>query len=379
MCTGSAEFDRVLGGGTQGGMVAGAAMLVGGEPGIGKSTILTQLAVHLVAAHQATVAYVCGEESPTQIALRLRRLELPKQFSQEKLVFLTTTDADEIVSHMVKLKPGLVIIDSLQTLTTQDLTGAAGSFGQMRTSVERITQCAKRLHTPVFFVGHVTKEGELAGPKVVEHLVDAVLELTGERTGELRLLRTLKNRFGPTDEVGIFQMTETGMSDVSNPNQLFVEHTAPTPGSAVACVLEGTRPLVVEVQALAVKSQLAMPRRVGRGIQLSRIQVLSAVLEKFCGLPLSQYDIFVNVAGGFVINEPSVDLALATAIASSLKSRPLSHKVVCFGEVGLLGEVRPVSYAARREKEAKRLGFDQVASRATERTLAGFLKSVGLS
>lgn len=402
--TGISELDRVLGGENgEVGMVAGAVMLIGGEPGIGKSTLLTQVALHalkqsedeVVDTTRPAVLYVAGEESPSQIALRINRIINFEQkemvakkqkntrrlgaLQLEKLAFTTSTDVDRVVETIREQKPNLVIIDSIQTMTTTDLTGTAGSVGQIRETTERLTHVAKELDIPLFLVGHVTKEGELAGPKVLEHIVDSVLELRGERTSELRLLRAIKNRFGATDEVGVFQMTEFGFNSVSNPTELFLEHSeAPVAGSATVCVMEGTRPLLLEVQALAVPSQLAMPRRVGRGIDLPKIQIISAVLQKYSRMPLSNYDLFVSLAGGYVTKEPSIDLGIALAIASSLSNKALPPKTVCVGEVGLLGEVRSVTLADRRIKEAQRLGFGQIISKSSHKTLQSALKEFGL-
>jgi DNA repair protein RadA/Sms len=372
--TGIAEFDRVLGGG----IVAGAVMLIGGEPGIGKSTLLTQvvLSIQTKVTDQHPVLYVSGEESPHQISLRINRI---KSFEGNNLVFNTSTDVDLVVAAIEKTKPSLVIVDSIQTMSTEDLTGAAGSAGQVRESADRLTTAAKRLNIPIFLVGHVTKEGSIAGPKVLEHIVDSVLELSGERTGDLRILRAIKNRFGATDEVGLFRVAEFGLEEVTNPSQFFLEHAdTGVPGSATICVMEGTRPILAEVQALVVSSQLAMPRRVGRGIELSRIQVLAAILQKHCRLPLGATDIFLSAAGGFTIKEPAVDLGLAVAIASSLKNKPVPAKTIFIGEMGLLGEIRSVNYLDRRVKEAKRLGFSRAISRKTHTRVNDVLKELSL-
>ncbi len=391
------EFDRVLGGDKAGsGIVPGAVMLIGGEPGIGKSTLLTQLVVHLLGnrttksstkhSFAGPIIYVSGEESPSQIALRIQRilenehLSLRKEELQEHLKFVTSTDVDQLISIIESEKPALLIVDSIQTLTTEDLLGAAGSVGQLRETAERVTRVVKRHGIPTFLVGHVTKEGTIAGPKVLEHIVDAVLELSGERTGQLRILRAIKNRFGATDEVGVFQVNEYGLAEVPNPSEIFLEPKGEkSPGWAIACVMEGTRPLLSEVQALVVESQLAMPRRVGRGIQLPRVQLLAAVLQKHCRVPLGTTDIFVNVAGGFTVTEPAVDLGLALAMVSSFRNIPLPAKTVFIGEVGLLGEVRKVSYLERRLKESKRLGYTHLISRDTHPTLAAVLKDLHLS
>ncbi|MEA2056731.1 MAG: magnesium chelatase domain-containing protein, partial [Patescibacteria group bacterium] len=326
-----------------------------------------------------SIYYVCGEESPSQISLRTERIINNEQFlstysfgkSSKKLSklldqhlkFITTTNVDQLVQLIKQEKPSLVIVDSIQTLTTQDLTGTSGSVGQVREATDRLVKVGKQLSVAMFLVGHVTKKGTIAGPKTLEHIVDSVLELSGERTGQFRMIRALKNRFGATDEVGVFKLAEYGLEEVLNPSELFIESEhGKTPGSAITCVMEGTRPILIEVQALVNKSHLPMPRRVGRGIDLSRIQVLSAVLQKHCHLPISDHDVFLSAAGGFKVKEPSVDLGLAVAIAGSLKEKVLPKKTIFIGEIGLLGEIRPVAYLDRRIKEAKRLGFEQIIS-----------------
>jgi DNA repair protein RadA/Sms len=413
------ELDRVLGGG----LVPGSVSLIGGEPGIGKSTLLTQLSLGLLLAERyqqgqrhkqqqqpekqkqrqqaeaqqetfgfGSVLYVCGEESPSQISMRIGRIleneqflldlsfgkdlvkvlgqkqsvELKQQISQN-LQFVTSTDVDQLIaliaSQAAQAKPQVVIVDSIQTLVTQDLSGASGSIGQVRECTQRLVRLAKQLNIAMFLVGHITKEGSIAGPKVLEHIVDSVLELKGERTGQFRMLRALKNRFGATDEVGVFRLADYGLQQVDNPSQLFIDNQQDqVPGSAISCLMEGTRPLLIEVQALVNRTQLAMPRRVGRGIDVSRIQILSAVLQKHSKLSLSDYDIFLSAAGGFTVKEPAIDLGLAMAIVSSLKNKTLPKKTVFVGEIGLLGEVRPVPYLERRIKEAKRLGFEHIIS-----------------
>jgi DNA repair protein RadA/Sms len=388
------ELDRVLGGG----LVPGMVTLVGGEPGIGKSTLLTQVVVGLLLSPERNgdddkeILYVSGEESPSQISIRINRyLEKEQKNTStkkkksdpnkklDKLVFVSGTKAEEITSLMIKKKPKLVIIDSIQTITSVELTGAGGSIGQLRESTEKITQIAKAFHIPVFFVGHVTKDGAIAGPKVLEHIVDAVIEISGERSSQLRLVRALKNRFGATDEVGVFQHDDYGLAEVSNPSELFLEQTeVGVPGSATVCVMEGTRPLLVEVQALVNYSNLAMPRRVGRGIELSRIQVLAAVLQKHAKLPLDSNDVFLNAAGGFTIKEPAVDLGLAVSIASSLKNKKIPQKSIFIGEIGLLGEIRKVPFLEKRKKEAKRLGFKNIFSRESHKTIKDVLKDLNL-
>lgn len=404
------EFDRVLGGESPHfGMVPGSVMLIGGEPGIGKSTLLTQMVVGMLQpskkmrqsgekqktklqtnkiAEDADVStqkfmYVCGEENPSQVALRIERIA--KQFHEEvavvkdNLVFVTTSDVDSVTAAMQKIKPSCVVVDSIQSVTTEDLSGAAGSVGQVRECAERLTKTAKALHIPLFLVGHVTKEGTISGPKVLEHIVDSVLELSGDRTGDLRILRAIKNRFGATDEVGVFRMREYGFESVSNPSELFLEYAdSKVPGSATVCVMEGTRPLLVEIQALVVSTQLAMPRRVGRGINLPRIQILTAVLQKHCQLPLGSTDVFASVAGGFEVKEPSIDLGLAVAIACSLNNKPIQEKTVFIGEIGLLGEIRSVNLLDRRIKEAKRLGFTNIISKKTHKSVRAVLQEFNL-
>jgi DNA repair protein RadA/Sms len=385
------EFDRVLGEDKAGaGMVPGAVMMIGGEPGIGKSTLLTQMVVEMIANAPANktpqILYIAGEENPQQIALRIQRIlqsehiKLKPEQLNQSLTFVTSTDVDQVTTLIRERKPSLLIVDSIQTMTTDDLMGSSGSVGQLRESTERITNLAKELDIPTFLVGHVTKEGTIAGPKVLEHIVDAVLELSGERTGQLRLLRAIKNRFGATDEVGVFQVNEYGLAEVTNPSEIFLEESQKnSPGTAIVCVMEGTRPLLVEVQALVVESQLAMPRRIGRGVQLSRVQVLAAVLQKHSRIPLGSTDIFMNIAGGFSVTEPAVDLGLAIAMVSSYKNQPLPEKTVFIGEVGLLGEIRKVSYIDRRIKEAKRLGFTRIISRETHPTVQSVIKEFKLS
>ena len=313
--TGSLELDRVLGGG----IVPGSVVLVAGEPGIGKSTLLTQLSIK-AGKKQGEVLYVCGEESPDQVALRVRRLApddgLRITDNSKNLALLAETDVDLIIEAARREKPTIMIVDSVQTLSSEDLSGMAGSVGQVRECTLRLMRLAKDEGVSVFLVGHVTKEGSVAGPKVLEHMVDVVLDLTGERAGRFRLLRTLKNRFGATDEVGVFEMGEGGLSDVTNPSGAFLEESqAGKPGSSVVVVMEGTRPVLVEVQALAVKSFLPVPRRVAQGVALAKVQLICAVLEKYCRVNLSSYDVFVSVAGGVKIIEPAADLGIALAIA----------------------------------------------------------------
>lgn len=387
------ELDRVLGGG----LVAGMVVLLGGEPGIGKSTLLTQMILQILRLRTESaklapkntkplkIFYVAGEESPSQISLRIDRFldNAQNNYSRaeigESLVFITTTDVDELGVLVKKEKPDLLIVDSIQSLSTTFLTGASGSVGQIREVADRIINIVKAFGIPTFLIGHITKDGVIAGPKVFEHMVDTVLLLEGERSDQLRMLRSLKNRFGATDEVGLFQSEDYGLREISNPSELFLENTNQlVTGAATVCLMEGTRPLLAEVQALVVKSQLAMPRRVGRGVDLARIQVLSAVLQKHAGLPLAFYDIFLSVAGGFKIKEASVDLGLAVSIASSLSGKKIPQNTVFIGEIGLLGEIRKTPYFERRAKEARRLGFKTIISRETHNNIGGLLKEMGL-
>lgn len=368
--TGMGEFDGVLGGG----MVAGGVVLLAGHPGIGKSTLLTQLAIEV--GKRETVLYVCGEESPEQVKLRIDRL---MGESSPDIRLLPSVDTDEIVAT-IETTPslGLVIVDSIQSLSSEALTGMAGSVGQVRESSNRLIRVAKDTQVPVFLVGHVTKEGSIAGPKVLEHMVDVVLELSGERTGAFRILRTVKNRFGPTDEVGVFAMGDGGMREVTNPSEAFLEESQTgVPGSVVVAVMEGTRPVLIEIQALVVQSQLAMPRRVTRGVSLNKIQLLAAVLQKRCNLAgLGTSDIFVNVAGGINVVEPAADLGIALAIASSLQGKAMGKKVAVFGEVGLLGEIRKVAYTDKRSREARKLGYEQVIGPMNYKNLREVVKAV---
>lgn len=383
------ELDRVLGGG----LVAGMVVLLGGEPGIGKSTLLTQMILQILSLRAQSakdlkplkIFYVAGEESPSQISLRIDRFLDNEQdnYSKEKLasslIFITTTDVDELNFLVKKDRPDLLIVDSIQSLSTSFLTGASGSVGQIREVADRIIDTVKALGIPTFLIGHITKDGVIAGPKIFEHMVDTVLLLEGERSDQLRMLRSLKNRFGATDEVGLFQSEDYGLREISNPSELFLENSNQlVTGASTVCLMEGTRPLLAEVQALVVKSQLAMPRRVGRGVDLARIQVLTAVLQKHAQLPLAFYDVFLSVAGGFKIKEASVDLGLAVAIASSLSGKKIDQNMVFIGEIGLLGEIRKSPYFERRAKEARRLGFKKIISRETHSNIKELLNELGL-
>lgn len=362
--SGMYELDRVFGGG----FVPGSVSLVGGQPGIGKSTLLTQLVINvLIKRTESKVLYAAGEESPSQIAQRIQRMTTltanEKQQVLERLMLSSATNVDELTMIVEREKPSLLVVDSIQTLYTNDLTGIAGSVGQIREATTRVVAVAKRLNIPAFLVGHVTKEGELAGPKVLEHIVDAVIEITGERTSEIRIVRCLKNRFGATDEVGLFRLAAEGIQEVTNPNEIFLEEsTVGQAGSALAVCMEGTRPVVVEVQALIVGSFLPTPRRVSRGISVSKLHVLLAVLQRHAKLNLANDDVYINVVGNLEFQDPGIDLAVAAAIASAKKNTPLGKGSVYCGEIGLLGEVRRVVGLEKRVKEAKRLGYKTVVS-----------------
>lgn len=358
--TGFEEFNRVLGGG----IVVGSLVLVSGDPGIGKSTLLTQLALNI-----NKTLYVAGEESAQQIKIRVDRIK-----PNVSLAVLNEVDVDVISGAIEQFKPSLVIIDSIQTLETTDLESVAGSVGQVRECAHRLQRIAKNMHIPIFLVGHVTKEGNLAGPKTLEHVVDVVLSLEGDNAALFRILRSTKNRFGPTDEVGVFEMEDKGMIEVKNPSKLFLDQKVNAPGSVVVCVLTGLRPLLVEIQALVTKTGLPIPRRTGSGIDNNRLQLLVAVLQKRLGLPLFDQDIFVNVTGGLKIFEPAADLGICLAIISSFKEITIKEKTVLIGEVGLLGELRTVRQLDRRVLEAKKLGFTTVISPDNAKNLSVALK-----
>jgi len=361
--TGIDELDRVLGSG----LVGGSVVLLAGEPGIGKSTLLTQLALKL----NKEVLYVCGEESPEQIKLRIDRITRQTDSRRSKLSFLAETNVDMVVESVKNMEGlSLIMVDSIQTMTTEDLSGMAGSVGQIRECAYRLLNMAKKLHIPIFLVGHITKEGAIAGPKVLEHLVDTVLYLEGDKKHQFRILRAQKNRFGSVDEVGVFLMGDKGLTEVKNPSDVFLEERQKgVAGSCVVATMEGTRPVLVEVQGLVVPSQLAVPRRVGTGVDQRRLQLLVAVLSKRCRLPLGHMDVYVNVAGGLRLNEPAVDLGVCLAVASSLKNKPLPARVAVVGEVGLLGEIRKVSFLDKRIREAKKLGYSRVIGPNQTKTL----------
>src|SRR5919201_4483391 len=344
------EFNRVLGGG----IVPGSLVLIGGDPGIGKSTLLLQVSGEIALFGDKPVLYVSGEESPQQIKMRASRLDL----NPERLFLLSENNLEAVLGQIEMMQPGLVVIDSIQTVYLPDLSSAAGTVSQVRECTSRLMRLAKMRDIPMFLVGHVTKEGAIAGPRVLEHIVDAVLYLEGDRFHQYRLLRGVKNRFGSTDEVGVFEMTQSGMHEVQNPSLVFLaERSAGTPGSTVAVTMEGTRPILVEVQALTANTASAQPRRTANGFDMNRLLMLTAVLSKRVGIPLFSQDIYVNIVGGLRITEPAADLAVAVAIASSYRNQRVRPDLVLVGEVGLSGELRSISQLERRLGEAAKLGF----------------------
>ena len=343
------EFTRVLGGG----IVPGSIVLVGGDPGIGKSTLLLQMAA-LVANQHGPVLYISGEESASQIKMRADRLNL----TANDLFLVTETNIAVMLDHIQQTQPVLVIVDSIQTTYNDESKSSAGSVSQVRQCASQFQEVAKESGITVFLVGHVTKEGAIAGPRVLEHIVDTVLYLEGDVFHRYRLLRSVKNRFGPTSEVGVFEMVAQGMVEVSNPSEAFLaERQINTPGSAIVVTLEGTRPLLVEIQALASATSFSNPRRTANGIDYNRLLLLTAVLTRRARLKLHEKDLFVNVVGGLQISEPAADLAVAVAAASSVKDQPIHADMVLVGEIGLSGELRAVSQLEVRLKEARKLGF----------------------
>ncbi len=343
------ELDRVLGGG----IVPGSLVLIGGDPGIGKSTLLLQVCQKLAAdGHQ--VLYISGEESLKQIKLRANRMG---SFS-ESLKLLSETSLEMIRGVIERDRPEVVVIDSIQTMYDEEVSSAPGSVSQVRESTNVFLQLAKGLGITIFIVGHVTKEGAVAGPRVLEHMVDTVLYFEGDRYASYRILRAAKNRFGSTNEIGVFEMQKSGLVEVANPSEFMLEgRPENAAGSVVACAMEGTRPMLLEIQALVCKTSFGMPRRTAAGVDYNRVNLLMAVLEKRLGMPLSGYDAYVNIAGGIRLNDPSADLGIVMAIASSFKNQPIPDSTLVFGEVGLSGEVRAVSMPEQRVAEAKKLGF----------------------
>jgi DNA repair protein RadA/Sms len=352
LSTGIGEFDRVLGGG----VVPGSLVLIGGEPGIGKSTLLLQAAAHF-ANTTGTVLYSSGEESEHQIKSRGERLGV----GRAALYLLAETCLERILEEIARLRPALIIIDSVQTVFSLKFQSAPGSIGQVREAATQLLFAAKGQNIPTFLVGHVTKDGNLAGPKALEHIVDTVLYFEGEKHHSHRVVRAVKNRFGAVSELGVFEMTGKGLKAVPNPSALFLaERPAHAPGSAVLCCMEGSRPLLVEVQALVSTSSYGNARRMASGIDQNRLSLLLAVLEKRAGLNLMGEDVFINVAGGMTIDEPAADLAVVGAVASSMRNRPIKQGTAVFGEVGLAGEIRGTSQGALRLREALQMGFTRV-------------------
>ena len=348
--TGVGELNRVLGGG----IVPGSMVLVGGEPGVGKSTLLLQVMGHLGEG----CLMVSGEESPRQVALSARRLGI----AEAGFRVLSETDVDVIEATILEEKPNIVVVDSIQTLYSPELSGAPGGVGQVRECAARLMRLAKSEGISVFLVGHVTKEGSIAGPRVLEHMVDTVLQFEGDRFQAFRILRALKNRFGSTNEVGVFEMTGQGMVEVEDPSAFFLskrEEDVP-PGVVTVCLLEGTRPMLVEIESLVAASPLAVPRRVANGVDSGRVNMLCAVLSRRAGLALGDHDVYVNVTGGVRVEEPAADLGVALAIASALRDKPVGKGTACFGEVGLTGDVRFVPGGPRRVDELLKLGFGRI-------------------
>lgn len=353
------EFDRVLGGG----IVAGSIVLIGGDPGIGKSTLLLQVSDRLSREDQK-VLYVSGEESPRQTKIRGERLGI----RASSLLVLSETSLEAIFEELQKLKPSVLIVDSIQAVFTAELQSAPGSISQVRESSARLMQLAKGTGIPIFLIGHVTKEGAIAGPRVVEHMVDTVLYFEGGASHPYRILRAVKNRFGPTNEIGVFEMKESGLEEVLSPSEIFLsERPENVSGSVVVPSIEGTRPILVEIQALVSPSSLAVPRRTAIGVDYNRVALLVAVLEKRMGLKLYNQDIFLNVAGGIRVDEPAMDLGITASVASSLLDKPVPPKTALFGEVGLTGEVRGVSQAEVRVRESIKLGFGRCILPKTNR------------
>ena len=346
--TGYEELDRVLGGG----LVQGSLVLLGGEPGIGKSTLILQICDKIKV--NGSVLYISGEESATQIKMRADRLNI----NNENILFLGETCIETIENTLESVKPDFIIIDSIQTMYSEQLQAAAGSVSQVREITARIMQMCKRKNITTILIGHVTKDGNIAGPRVLEHMVDTVLYLEGERYFSYRILRGVKNRFGSTNEVGLFEMREEGLCEIENPSEILISERDGNPsGSVIVASLEGTRPMLIEIQALLAPTAFGMPRRTGIGVDYNRMALLMAVLEKRAGLHISNYDAYINVVSGIKIDEPAVDLGIALAIASNFKNVPLPKDLVVVGEIGLTGEIRSVNSLEKRVKEAEKMGF----------------------
>jgi DNA repair protein RadA/Sms len=343
------EFDRVLGGG----VIPGSLVLIGGDPGIGKTTLLLQALPGLGLAEEQ-VLYVSGEESPRQIKMRGQRLGVENR----NLLILAETSLEQILKSIQEIQPAAVVVDSIQTVYTEQLTSAPGSISQVQEVAGQLMWFAKRSSVPVFIIGHVTKEGAIAGPRLLEHIVDTVLYFEGDKGHSYRILRAVKNRFGSTNEIGVFEMKDTGLAEVANPSELFLaERPLQSTGSVVVSSLEGTRPILVELQALVSPTSYAMPKRMANGVEMNRLSLLLAVMEKRLGLHLSGQDVYVNVVSGIQLEEPAIDLGLVTAITSSLRESSIDHLTMVMGEVGLGGEVRAINQAELRIREAAKMGF----------------------
>lgn len=353
------ELDRVLGPG----LTKGGVYLLAGQPGIGKSTLLTQLALN----SKQTVVYVCSEENPAQVASRINRLS---KKDNPHIKLLNTSTVENVIEEIKKDQNCLVIVDSIQSVYTATNPTTPGSPSQIRDSATYLIQSAKENSVPMIIVGHVTKDGDIAGPKMLEHMVDTVLELSGDRQHLLRLLRTIKNRFGPTDETGIFRMNSLGLEEVKDPGAILLEgRVKNAPGSCLTMIMEGTRPLTVEIQALVVNSPLPIPRRIAKGISTNRLQLICAILTKHLNLPIATKDVFVNVTGGLDVKDPGADLGIALAIVSSIKDKPLPESSICFGELGLLGEIRKVGFTDKMLKEANSLSYTSIFSPSTHTSI----------
>jgi DNA repair protein RadA/Sms len=359
LLTGLGELDRVLGGG----IVPGSLILVGGDPGVGKSTLMTMALARLAASHRTLL--VTGEESPAQVRLRAERIGGAAQIG-----VVAETDLDAVCATITAERPAVCVVDSVQTLWSGELSSAPGSVAQVREAAGRLLRVAKEEGVSVILIGHVTKDGAVAGPRVLEHLVDAVLLFEGDSTGDLRILRAVKNRFGSTNELGVFEMTGHGLLPLDDPSALLGRSDLGSPGSVVACAVEGTRPLLLEVQALVSPSELQMPRRLANGVDRNRLAMVLAVLSRHARLPLGTADVFVNVAGGVRVDEPALDLAVALAVASAQRGVPLGP-LLAFGEIGLTGRLRPVSQSERRLKEARKLGLTHAIGPSGSATLSG--------
>jgi DNA repair protein RadA/Sms len=370
IATGIGEFDRVVGSG----IVPGSLILLGGDPGIGKSTLILQVAAKVATGNK--VLYVSGEESVNQVSLRANRLEL----KSNNLLVLAETNVDAIIGQIKSEKPSFVIIDSIQTIYSDDVMSTSGSVGQVSLCAQKLMQLAKSEHIAIVLIGHVTKEGNLAGPRLLEHLVDVVLYLEGERYGGFRVLRGIKNRFGSTNETGIFDMTKEGMIEVENPSEILLsERLKSASGTAIFATMEGTRPLLVEIQALTSITSFGYPKRTASGMDLNRLNLLIAVLTKRAGINLTNQDVFINIVGGMAIREPAIDLAVALAVVSSYKNKVIKTDMAVFGEIGLAGEIRNVDNVEERIKEIEKLGFKSVLIPNSSKIKGGKIKMLRVS